>query len=80
MAFLTGRGVDERRARSVIGAWRKAGHSDPEILAAFDECSRAGAVEPVAWLNASFDRKPESSVDLKTIFAQIRAEREDEFE
>ncbi|ABN75772.1 protein of unknown function DUF1376 [Rhodobacter sphaeroides ATCC 17029] len=80
VAFLTGRGVDERRARSVIGAWRKAGHSDPEILAAFDECSRAGAVEPVAWLNASFDRKPESSVDLKTIFAQIRAEREDESE
>lgn len=49
--FLCRHGVKESQARSVIGKWRNS-HQDPEIFAAFADCERAGAIDPIPWITA----------------------------
>lgn len=49
--FLCKHGVKESQARSVIGKWRNS-HQDPEIFAAFADCERAGAIDPIPWIAA----------------------------
>lgn len=51
VTFLCRHGVKESQARSVIGKWRNT-HQDPEIFAAFADCERAGAIDPIPWITA----------------------------
>jgi uncharacterized protein YdaU (DUF1376 family) len=56
VAFLGRSGVNERQARSVIGKWRKA-YTDTDIFNAFKDCSKAGVVEPISWIEARLKGK-----------------------
>lgn len=56
VAFLGRSGVRDRQARSLIGKWRKA-YTDTDIFNAFKDCSKAGAVEPVSWIEAKLKTK-----------------------
>ena len=49
--FLGKHGVKEPQARSVIGRWRKD-HPDPEIISAFMDCAKSGAIDPIPWITA----------------------------
>jgi hypothetical protein len=49
--------VHGRGARSFIGKLRKD-HSDAEIFAAFSECSKAGAVDPIPWITRRLTPEP----------------------
>ncbi len=58
--LLTSAGMDERKARSFIGAKRKA--NGPEaVMAAIGAATRAGAVEPVAFIQKVLAKKPAAS-------------------
>jgi len=49
--FLCHHGVNEGRARAVIGTWRKD-HPDPEIFDAIAACEKSGAIDPIPWITA----------------------------
>lgn len=49
--FLGKHGVKEPQARSVIGRWRKD-HQDADILSAFMDCAKSGAIDPIPWITA----------------------------
>lgn len=49
--FLGRHGVKESQARSVIGKWRKD-HPDADILSAFMDCAKSGAIDPIPWITA----------------------------
>jgi hypothetical protein len=57
VAFLERKGVHGKGARSFIGKLRKD-HSDAEIFAAFSECSKAGAVDPIPWITRRLTPEP----------------------
>jgi uncharacterized protein YdaU (DUF1376 family) len=59
--FLGRHGVKDRQARTIIGKWRKA-YTDTDIFEAFSQCSRAGAVEPVSWIEAKLKSKGTGNV------------------
>ncbi|MDO6587349.1 hypothetical protein Q4543_17695 [Salipiger sp. 1_MG-2023] len=42
-------GIQQGKARGIIGKWRKT-HSDEALIAAFGRCQREGAVDPVAYI------------------------------
>lgn len=49
--FLGKHGVKEGQARSIIGKWRKD-HPDADILSAFMDCAKSGAIDPIPWITA----------------------------
>lgn len=49
--FLSRHGIGEQKARSIIGKWRKD-HPDAEILSAFMDCAKSGAIDPIPWITA----------------------------
>jgi uncharacterized protein YdaU (DUF1376 family) len=49
--FLGKHGVKETQARSIIGRWRKE-HQDSDILSAFMDCAKSGAIDPIPWITA----------------------------
>lgn len=49
--WLISHGVDDRKARSVIGKWLK-GSSAKEVLAAFSEACRAKTRNPIPYITA----------------------------
>jgi hypothetical protein len=51
VSLLIESGVAERRARSLIGAWRKGGR-DGEVAVAIGEARAKGITDPVEWLSA----------------------------
>ena len=58
--LLTSAGMDERKARSFIGAKRKANGTEA-VMAAIGAATRAGAVEPVAFIQKVLAKKPAAS-------------------
>ncbi|MBV7394118.1 hypothetical protein [Mameliella sediminis] len=58
--ILVAAGIPERKARSIIGNWRKE-HRDEAVLAAIGRCQREGAVNPVAFIGGAlrFQREQE---------------------
>jgi uncharacterized protein YdaU (DUF1376 family) len=71
VAFLARHGVPERQARSFIGKLRKD-HSDAEIFAAFSDCSKAGAVDPIPWITRALTPEPVfKASDLKLDLSNI---------
>lgn len=52
-ALLVEGGCDEKRARSLIGKWRKA-KSDAEVLQAILDCRAKAISDPVEWLEKRF--------------------------
>lgn len=67
VVFLGRHGTGEKQARSFVGKLRKA-YRDPDILAAFVACGKAGAVDPIPWITAKLG-KPKT--DLDAAFAQF---------
>jgi uncharacterized protein YdaU (DUF1376 family) len=69
---LGGCGVPERQARSFIGKLRKANPGqDGQILSAIMDCGRAGAVDPIPWLEARMKPKPSARLfDLSAFGTQ----------
>jgi len=57
VAYLCRKGIPEKNARSFIGKLRKD-HADAEIFAAFSECSKAGAVDPIPWITRRLTPEP----------------------
>lgn len=55
--FLCSHGVRETQARSVIGKWRRD-HDDRDIFAAFADCAKAGAIDPIPWITAKLTPTP----------------------
>ena len=69
---LGGCGLTEARARQMVGKWRKAHPGqDGEILSAIMDCGRAGAVDPIPWVEARL--RPSSQPSVADIFARINA-------
>lgn len=65
-------GLSEARARQMVGKWRKAHPGrDGEILTAIMDCGRAGAVDPIPWVEARL--RPSSQPSVAEIFARINA-------
>lgn len=61
------------KARTMIGKWRKQHPGqDGEILSAIMDCGRAGAVDPIPWIEARLRPKPSS--DLDALFARALPE------
>lgn len=56
VAFLSRHGCADRKARSVIGKWRKA-YQDTDIFDAFSACSKQGVIDPVPWITARLGGK-----------------------
>lgn len=52
VVFLVRKGVAEKNARSFIGGLRSK-HADKDIFEAFQDCSKAGVVDPIPWLVAA---------------------------
>ncbi len=67
--FLGRHGVEERNARSVIGKWRKD-HPDTEILSAFMDCAKSGAIDPIPWITARLIPPPKFKFDLSAYEAK----------
>lgn len=69
---LGGCGVPERQARAFIGKLRKANPGqDGQILSAIMDCGRAGAVDPIPWLEARMKPKPSARLfDLSAFGTQ----------
>lgn len=61
--FLSKHGVREAQARSVIGKWRKD-YPDAEILSAFMDCAKSGAIDPIPWITTRLIPKPVFKPDL----------------
>ena len=61
--FLGKHGVKEPQARSVIGRWRKD-HADADILSAFMDCAKSGAIDPIPWITARLIPPPVFKPDL----------------
>lgn len=57
VAFLRRNGVKETQARSFIGKLRKA-HPDTDVFAAFSECSKSGAIDPIPWITRRLTPEP----------------------
>jgi hypothetical protein len=53
LAILSGAGIKDRQARSMLGKW-KATYGAGETLAAIGQCQREGAVEPIAFIEGYF--------------------------
>lgn len=69
--FLEERGV--KRARAVIGQWRKS-YADADIFNAFKAANRERAVEPVAFITATLQRKGKANGRTKPSGADIARE------
>ena len=54
IAVLTATGLDEKRARSLIGKWRKNEKSDGAVLAGLIDAKQKNISDPVPWLEARF--------------------------
>lgn len=61
--FLGRHGVKESQARAVIGKWRKD-HPDADILSAFMECAKSGAIDPIPWITARLIPPPKFVPDF----------------
>ena len=61
--FLSRHGVKESQARSVIGKWRKD-HPDADILSAFMDCAKSGAIDPIPWITARLMPPPKFVPDF----------------
>jgi uncharacterized protein YdaU (DUF1376 family) len=65
-------GLSETRARQMVGKWRKAHPGrDGEIVTAIIDCGKAGAVDPIPWVEARL--RPSSQPSVAEIFASINA-------
>jgi uncharacterized protein YdaU (DUF1376 family) len=71
VAFLARHGTREAQARSFVGKLRKD-HTDTDIFAAFSECNKAGAVDPIPWITAKL-HKPDPPARIR---AQLPKERQ----
>ena len=49
LAYLTQNGVPEKKARSLLGKWRKE-YGEGNVIEVASEASRQGISEPVAWI------------------------------
>lgn len=56
IAYLGGKGVNEKSARSFVGKLRKD-HSDETIFSAFTAASAAKVVDPISWITARLKPK-----------------------
>jgi uncharacterized protein YdaU (DUF1376 family) len=54
--LLTHAGKTETAARSIIGKWKKE-QGVPEVIAMLGSAQRAGAIDPVSYIQAGFRRK-----------------------
>lgn len=54
VAILTSTGTSEKRARSLLGKWRKAKDDDGAVLAALLDCQARRVSEPIEWLEKRF--------------------------
>lgn len=61
--FLGKHGVKESQARAVIGKWRKD-HPDADILSAFMDCAKSGAIDPIPWITARLIPPPTFKPDF----------------
>lgn len=53
VALLTNAGHEDRKARSIIGRWRKT-HRDAAVLSAISRCEQAGDISsPLEWITKS---------------------------
>jgi len=64
LRFLIAKGVAEKRARPILGRWRRD-YPEPMILAIMAEAERQEVTEPVAWINAALKRRAENVIPLK---------------
>lgn len=58
--LLTGAGVKEGQARSMLGKWRKA-HGEEAVIAAIGRASREAAINPVEFINGCLRFQKKSS-------------------
>lgn len=60
--FLTGSGVSEKQARSLIGKWKRDA-GEGQVISALGRAQREGAIEPVSFIEGclKFDRKKSSA-------------------
>jgi uncharacterized protein YdaU (DUF1376 family) len=71
VSYLGRHGVGERQARSFIGKLRKD-HTDTDIFAAFSECSKSGAVDPIPWITRRLTPEPTfKASDLQLDLSQL---------
>jgi hypothetical protein len=70
VAYLGRHGEAERRARALIGLWRKQ-VGDTETFNALRDAAREGITEPVAWITARLKPKP-AQPDVAALMASIR--------
>lgn len=63
VTFLSRHGVKEAQARSIIGRWRKD-HQDADILSAFMDCAKSGAIDPIPWITARLIPPPTFKPDF----------------
>lgn len=61
--FLGKHGVKESQARSMIGKWRND-HEDSDILSAFMDCAKSGAIDPIPWITARLIPPPTFKPDF----------------
>lgn len=66
LRLLTGSGVGEKQARSLLGKWRKE-QGDETLLAALGRAQREGAIDPVSFVTGCFkaSRKAKGKSDDK---------------
>lgn len=75
VAFLSKYGTPDKKARSLIGMWRK-NSGDDALFSALRDANREGVTEPVAWITARLKPKtPENFVpdfDLSDFEEEVR--------
>ncbi|MDP5216712.1 DUF1376 domain-containing protein [Ruegeria sp. 2205SS24-7] len=75
VAFLSKYGTPEKKARSLIGMWRKDA-GDSETFNALRDANREGVTEPVSWITARLKQKPEQPSTADLVAQAMEANRE----
>lgn len=70
LEWLTGKGVAEKQARSLLGKWRKL-HGDEPTLMALRRCWTEGASEPVAFCEGIFKANGKSKGKADERFERV---------
>lgn len=72
---LIAAGTDAKQARTVVGMWRKAGNTDVDILNAFEAAQKAGAAQPLTYMQAILTKPTTDMDEVAALLNKRRAER-----
>lgn len=75
VAYLSGSGVAERQARSLIGKWLRD-HGDEALYAALASAKKAMTGDPVPYIEAVFAPEKTNTDVMNDIVARVRARRQ----